>query len=87
MSVNKGRTDRYDIGRKQTGQSKDGIHWKNIYMCIGEGLKDRAHCRANHCLGVYDRIRYPTTAKTTLGELVLDQDNIVTQGNSWQSQR
>ena len=29
------------------------------------------------------RIWYPSTAKTTLGELVLEQDDIVTQGNSW----
>ena len=27
------------------------------------------------------RIWYPSTAKTALGELVLDQDDIVTQGN------
>ena len=54
-SDSKGRTDRYDIGRQYTGQIKDDIHWKYVYMCIGEGLKDGAHCYANqttHCLGV-----------------------------------
>ena len=71
------RTNRYDIDRKHTGRNKDGIHRENIYMCIGREVEDGAHC-----LGVVW-----STAKTTLGELVLDRDDIVAQGNSWQSRR
>ena len=93
------REDLYDTDREHTGQIKNGIHRENVYMCIGEEVEDGAHCLGVVCwmkriqkertkdsslVGMKDSL---STAKTTLGELVLDQDNIVTQGNSWQSRR
>ena len=78
------RTTRSDIDRTHTGQNKDGIHRENVYMCIGEEVEDGAHCLGVVCWmkrvqkerakdGTL-RIRRLPTAKTTLGELVLDQE-------------
>ena len=81
MSISNRRTDRYDIGRKHNGQSKDNIHWKHVYMCIGERLKYGAH-----------QPELPWCGMTVIGirqlprpRFVLDQDIIVNQGNSFSS--
>ena len=77
-------TNRYDIDSKHNGQNKNGMHQENDYMCIGEEVEDGAHCLGVVCWmkrvqkerakdGTL-RIRRLPTAKTTLGELVLDQE-------------
>ena len=42
MTLSKGKTNRYNIDRKHTGQNKDSREY--VCMCIGKELKDGAHC-------------------------------------------